>query len=202
MNGHADGDATGTAPRDGRDPAGPQRPPTERMRLSDADRDKIIDQLAQRYAEGRLSHDTFTIRVDAALKARHDEDIAVLLADLPPQQRPGASLISRCQRGWRAIASAAPRALRPAPAPVLMFPSGTRPRFTIGRDEACDMVLPHPTVSRWHAGLKRDGGGWMIDDLGSMNGTRVNGWRVREWVPVRDGDLVTFGDITFVVGLG
>jgi pSer/pThr/pTyr-binding forkhead associated (FHA) protein len=42
----------------------------------------------------------------------------------------------------------------------------------------------------------------MIDDLGSMNGTRLNGWRVREWVPVRDGDLVTFGDITFVVGLG
>jgi pSer/pThr/pTyr-binding forkhead associated (FHA) protein len=80
-----------------------------------------------------------------------------------------------------------------------MFPSGDRPRFTIGRDAACDLVLADLSVSRWHAGLKRGASGWMLDDLGSTNGTRVNGWRVTEPVPVRPGDQVTFGAVTFVI---
>jgi pSer/pThr/pTyr-binding forkhead associated (FHA) protein len=40
----------------------------------------------------------------------------------------------------------------------------------------------------------------MLDDLGSTNGTRLNGWRVRAWVPVRDGDMVSFGAATYVFG--
>jgi pSer/pThr/pTyr-binding forkhead associated (FHA) protein len=62
------------------------------------------------------------------------------------------------------------------------------------------MVLPDPTISRWHAGLRREATGWMLDDLGSTNGTRLNGWRVRERVPVRDGDLVSFGAVTYMFG--
>ena len=93
--------------------------------------------------------------------------------------------------------SSAPRR---APDRVLVFPSGDQSRFTIGRDIGCDMVLPDPTVSRWHAGLKRGASGWMLDDLGSTNGTRLNGWRVRASVPVRDGDLVSFGAVTYVIG--
>ncbi len=78
-----------------------------------------------------------------------------------------------------------------------MFPSGQQvSRFTIGRDAGCDMVLPDPTVSRWHAGLRREASGWLLDDLGSTNGTRLNGWRVRAWVPVRD----SFGAVTYVIG--
>ena len=61
-------------------------------------------------------------------------------------------------------------------------------------------MLPDPTISRWHAGLKRGASGWMLDDLGSTNGTRLNGWLVRAWVPVRDGDLVSFGAATYVFG--
>ena len=82
---------------------------------------------------------------------------------------------------------------------MLMFPSGDRHRFTIGRDAACDLVLPDPSVSRWHAGLTRCASGWMLDDLGSTNGTLLNGWRVRESVPVQPGDQVSFGAVTFVV---
>ena len=111
-----------------------------------------------------------------------------------------AALRSRWQRGWAALVSRLPRAWPSASWPVLMFPSGEQSRFTIGRDSGCDMVLPDPTVSRWHAGLRREPGGWLLDDLGSTNGTLLNGWRVRAWVPVRDGDLVSFGAVTFVVG--
>ena len=64
-----------------------------------------------------------------------------------------------------------PRVWPAASWPVLTFPSGDQSRFTIGRDSGCDMVLPDPTVSRWHAGLRREPGGWLLDDLGSTNGT-------------------------------
>lgn len=172
-------------------------------RVSDADRDKAIDRLWARYDEGRLSYDTFALRLEAALHTRSRAGLDALLADLPGRGWGGArpaALRSRWQHGWAALACLLPRAWPAAAWPVLTFPAGEQNRFTIGRDRACDMVLPDPTVSRWHAGLRREPGGWMLDDLGSTNGTRLNGCRVRAWVPVRDGDLVSFGAVTFVVG--
>lgn len=176
----------------------------ERLRISEADRDQAINLLWTRYAEGRLSYDSFARRLEAAVHTRSRPDLDALLADLPGRNRLGAALTaalrSRWQRGWAAVADRMPRVWQAASWPVLTFPSGDRSRFTIGRDSGCDMVLPDPTVSRWHAGLRREPGGWLLDDLGSTNGTLVNGWRVRAWVPVRDGDLVSFGAVTFVVG--
>jgi hypothetical protein len=170
------------------------------QRVSDGERDEAISQLRDRFAEGRLTHDTFVRRVEAALKARHRRDLAQLLADLPSPRRLGSTLVAYGQRGWTAVTRGKPHVI-PAGAspPVLMFPSSDQPQFTIGRDGACDLVLPHPSVSRWHAGLKRCGSGWMLDDLGSTNGTLLNGWRVRDSVPVRPGDQVSFGAVTFVV---
>jgi pSer/pThr/pTyr-binding forkhead associated (FHA) protein len=55
------------------------------------------------------------------------------------------------------------------------------------------------SVSRLHAQLARDQDGWLLGDLGSHNGTRVNGWLVREPVPVRAGDVLQFGSATFVI---
>ncbi len=49
------------------------------------------------------------------------------------------------------------------------------------------------TVSRRHATLERTADGWLLTDLESTNGTRVNGWRVRGKVSVTPGDLVSFG---------
>ena len=168
--------------------------------MSDAEREKAIDQLWARYDEGRLSYDTFALRMEAAVHARARSELAGLLADLPsraPARRRAAQLLAA--RLGRAGRRRAPAAAAAAP-PVLRFPSGPQARFTIGRDTGCDMVLPDPTVSRWHAGLRRGDSGWLLDDLGSTNGTTLNGWRVRAWVPVRDGDLVSFGAATFVFG--
>jgi len=85
-----------------------------------------------------------------------------------------------------------------APA-ALSFPPGRGGRFTIGRTRDCDLCLTDLSVSRLHAELVRDGDGWLLNDLGSHNGTRLNGWLVRETVPVRGGDLVEFGSVTFVL---
>jgi Inner membrane component of T3SS, cytoplasmic domain/Domain of unknown function (DUF1707) len=172
------------------------------MRVSDAEREDVISQLCDRYAEGRLSHDTLDERVGYVLRVQHRRDLADVLADLPSQRRLGSSVAACWQRGRAALSGALPQLRRPGTAatPVLLFPAGEQRRFTIGRDNRCDMVLGDPTVSRWHAGLRRDGTSWLLDDLGSTNGTRLNGWRVRAWVPVRAGDLVSFGAVTFVVG--
>jgi pSer/pThr/pTyr-binding forkhead associated (FHA) protein len=45
--------------------------------------------------------------------------------------------------------------------------------------------------------LRRDGQAWVLVDLGSTNGTRVNGWRVDEGFTVRAGDWVSFGRAEF-----
>ncbi len=160
----------------------------------------MISQLRERYAEGRLTHDTLDQRLGAALRARYQDDLEDVVADLPSRRRLGGAVQACWERGRATLAGLVAGGSRPAPARLLAFPSGGQNRFTIGRDAGCDMVLPDPTISRWHAGLKRGASGWMLDDLGSTNGTRVNGWRVRAWVPVRDGDLVSFGAATYVFG--
>jgi Inner membrane component of T3SS, cytoplasmic domain/Domain of unknown function (DUF1707) len=79
------------------------------------------------------------------------------------------------------------------------FPSGRGDRFTIGRTRDCDLYLTDLSVSRRHAELVRGPDGWLLNDLGSHNGTRVNGWLVRETSPVRPGDRLEFGSAVFIV---
>ena len=68
----------------------------------------------------------------------------------------------------------------------------------IGRDEAhADLVLEDSNVSRRHAELTRTASGWHIADLGSTNGTRVNGMRVPEQ-DLKSGDAVTMGLVTLL----
>jgi pSer/pThr/pTyr-binding forkhead associated (FHA) protein len=50
-----------------------------------------------------------------------------------------------------------------------------------------------------HALLIRREDGWVLSDLGSHNGTRLNGWLVREPVQVRAGDRVEFGSMAFII---
>lgn len=84
---------------------------------------------------------------------------------------------------------------------ALEFPRGGGGQFSIGRDAGCDLAIADMTVSRRHAQLERTPDGWLLSDLESTNGTRVNGWRVRGKVPVRAGDLVTFGNMDAVFAL-
>ena len=276
-------------------PTSPDAEPAGRVRASDADRDEVAARLREEFAAGRLSHDTFLFRMDAAIQARHQSDLVPLLADLPQgagapahgglasgvpggsgpgaaapgasapalpgsaPQTPGAlapggavgvaapgrtnaapgdpragvqsGLFGRLRAAlphrpdttaWRAdtsapdaaaaagapgaqtprprrglgrkLTSAMPRARsqerRPTP---LQFPRAAGAQFSIGRDTGCDLAIADMTVSRMHARLERTPDGWLLTDLSSTNGTRVNGWRVRGQVRVRAGDVVSFG---------
>ncbi len=68
--------------------------------------------------------------------------------------------------------------------------------FTIGRQDAADHAINCTRVSREHCRITRTGKGYKIRDLGSTNGTYVNGERIDE-VPLHDGDLVSVADMEF-----
>ena len=220
------------------------------LRASDAERDHAIDELRQEFVDGRLSHETFMLRMQTALGARNRAQLAGLFSDLPPRRaHPFAPfnpsrLIARLRAAFRlrdhdaagaatvwnqgmpvaggrqgppvgtSAAGGIPGAWggpsggqapgasggagSGAPAP-LFFPPGSGTSFTIGRTRDCDLRIENMSVSRLHAQLNRGEDGWLLNDLGSHNGTRVNGWLVREPVPVRAGDLIQFGSAAFIV---
>ena len=187
----------------------------EHLRASDAERDHAVSELRNEFAEGRLSHETFMYRMQSALDARHRGQLAGLFKDLPPR-RPG--LMARIRAALRGEDAAEPahrpmpqrippappgRLNVPSPPPAnpvpLAFPPGSGVRFTIGRTRDCDLCLADLSVSRMHALLVRREGGWVLSDLGSHNGTRLNGWLVREPVQVRSGDRVDFGSMAFII---
>lgn len=64
--------------------------------------------------------------------------------------------------------------------------------LTVGRMPECDVVLSDPNVSRRHAEVRRQGNGFVVVDLGSTNGTRVNGAVVKERA-LTDGDEIVVG---------
>jgi hypothetical protein len=221
------------------------------LRVSDAERDHAVDELRSEFVDGRLSHETFVYRMQTALVARNQGQLAGLFADLPPRRIRMLARIKTVLRGtsWTQGPQPDPTSLRrdniqtawfrdpsgpgapsgpggpggpgsgpgsygrPAPggsagpgqvsgydrpAP-LVFPPGSRSRFTIGRTRDCDLCLPDLSVSRLHAELVRGPDGWLLNDLGSHNGTRLNGWLVRETVQIRPGDRVEFGSTSFVI---
>lgn len=66
----------------------------------------------------------------------------------------------------------------------------------IGRLEECHVVLDDQSVSRKHSKLHLGDQGWMVEDLGSKNGTAVNGAFIREPVVLGHKDLLRFGIYT------
>jgi hypothetical protein len=67
---------------------------------------------------------------------------------------------------------------------------------TLGRSRQCDIVLNDPNVSRQHAEIRPRGGSWVLIDLGSTNGSRINGRNVEGPEVVRSGDDVELGSTT------
>ncbi len=68
--------------------------------------------------------------------------------------------------------------------------------LTIGRHPLNDAVLGHPRISSRHAVVEWDGSRWVIKDLGSRNGTTVNGRRIRSTRSLKEGDEIRFGSVS------
>ncbi len=72
---------------------------------------------------------------------------------------------------------------------LLVGPGGV----TLGRSRQCEVVLDDPNVSRQHAEIRPRGGSWVLSDLGSTNGSRINGRTVERPEVVRPGDEIEIG---------
>ena len=81
-----------------------------------------------------------------------------------------------------------------------IFTIGERP-VVIGRSPECDLHLAHDSISRQHARIAYEEDGWVLTDLGSKNGSRVNTFHVDEQV-LRNGDRLDLGTIRLYVEIG
>ena len=64
---------------------------------------------------------------------------------------------------------------------------------TIGRSRQCDVMLDDPNISRTHAEVRPRGGSWVVTDLGSTNGSRLNGRRLDTSEVLKPGDELELG---------
>jgi len=72
---------------------------------------------------------------------------------------------------------------------MMVGPAGV----TLGRSRECDVVLDDPNVSRQHAEIRPRGGSWVLTDLGSTNGSSINGRRIDGPEVVKPGDELEIG---------
>lgn len=127
---------------------------------------------------------------------------------MPPSRRRPTST------GAQSVSRSGPRrtgAQRPAPEPSPMvgeaklictagpkagteFPLSGDDERVIGRAVDNPLSIPDTSVSRRHCSVRRGEGGWTISDLGSGNGTVINGDRIEAETVLRNGDVITIGD--------
>ena len=72
---------------------------------------------------------------------------------------------------------------------IVVEPTGA----TLGRSRQCDVVLDDPNVSRQHAEVRPRGGSWVLTDLGSTNGSLLNGRRIDGAEVLKPGDEIKLG---------
>ena len=156
----------------------------------------MVRLLRDRSVEGRLSTDTFADRVGLAYRARSRAELEELTSDVRPARGPRRALVAAVE--WLSALQADLESAWSRPrVPSLALPATTGTRVLLGRAPNCDCVLPDECVSRKHAQLWRDGERWFLRDIGSRNGTRVNGVRVSEITEVRPGDRVNLGGAVY-----
>jgi hypothetical protein len=177
----------------------PDAPTPLPLRPSAADRERIARVLRDGSVDGRLSLDTFSERLERAFTARSRSELDELVSDVRPPG-PLRRVLLRTVSWYSALLRDLGGAWERPRVPMLALPSETGREVVLGRSRDCDCVLADPTVSRRHAGLRREGARWVLLDLGSRNGTRVNGVRVLDAIEVGPGDRVSFGDARYRLG--
>jgi hypothetical protein len=160
---------------------------------------RIARTLNTAYATGLLSEDTFARRVDE-LVGRAVLEPGALVGDL--NLRAGARGRVRSLLRWLTVelpARGDGSVSAPAPSKLLALDwTGADNELLLGRHHCCDVRLTDASVSRRHAQLRFRDGRWILQDLDSTNGTRVNGVRVGR-CELRPGDAVEVGAMHLLV---
>jgi hypothetical protein len=165
-------------------------------RPSVGDRERVVRRLRDACEHEMLSFDTFTTRLDRAYAVRTRGELAEITSDIrdPSVLRRLILAMVTWVSVWLDDISAAWSAPR---RPRLVLP--VRSEVLIGRLHSCDLVVSDPTVSTRHAFLAHVDGRWFLRDLGTTNGTFVNGARVIDEIEVAPGDELALGASSFVL---
>ena len=165
-------------------------------RPSAAERERIVRLLRRSRADERLSLDTFAARVELAYTAGSSAELGQLVADVRREGTLARTFLDAV--AWLSWTAARIRtAWRQPRTPRLVLPA--EGSVVVGRSRRCACVLGDPTVSRRHARIDHSDGAWWLRDLGSMNGTYVNGARIVDDVEIRPGDEVGFGAAAYTL---
>ena len=159
-----------------------------------ASRQQLARTLNGAYADGLLSEQTLSHRLDL-LFGSSLIDPAHLIGDLTrrvPRHRLATTIVRAIARVRGLLAS---RDREPYGSPMLLALdwTGGHDELRVGRDPTCDVRLASPLVSRRPARLIFHDGGRTVQDLGSTNGTAVNGKPVGR-CQLRPGDDLRLGD--------
>jgi pSer/pThr/pTyr-binding forkhead associated (FHA) protein len=155
----------------------------------------------------RIGHDEFRFYADVAAPppARGRRSVPPVTAPQPPTGA-GARLSDTLLGMPQPMPSATVTPTQPQVAPIasLLVRNGAMkgrrlavkvPVVNIGRADFNDVVISDPSVSTSHAKLQRRDDIWMLSDLGSTNGTFVEGERLSGEVPLGPGTTVKFGEV-------
>jgi FHA domain-containing protein len=153
------------------------------MGLAGSAREALARRLGVAYADGLMSTKTYSIRIAWALSP----------GLLDPDRVVGDLYTRPTHPTLRDRWASATHRIVPRKATLLALDwDGGPSELRIGRSSSCDLMLSDPTVSRRHARLICRGGKWVLQDLGSTNGTALNGRRVGR-CELRPGDELMLG---------
>jgi hypothetical protein len=154
------------------------------------------------HTDDRLALGEFGIQARLVRAADHSDE-----RHAPPveQEEHGKTMIYSTSARLRGAVEEAqgrprqPRALLSVGSRRLIVPTAGG---VIGRSRDCEIALDDAGISRHHAELRPDGGGWTIADLGSTNGVLVNGAPVTGAHPLAAGDRIELGSTELRFELG
>jgi FhaA, N-terminal domain/FHA domain len=177
--------------------------PRDRARFADYE-EALADELAA-YLLEHARRERFAMLSRPAIEFETDDRLGLgefgiqtgVVTPEPEPEREGVESGHTVAYGNAPLRSALPEhPLRPR-RPVLLVdgkrmvvgPGGA----TIGRSRQCDVVVGDPNVSRKHAEVRPQGEAWVLSDLGSTNGSVLNGRRIEQPEALRAGDEIEIG---------
>jgi hypothetical protein len=158
-------------------------------------RRQIMKALANRETAGAGSEKTRAIKLLSELRSADiiPADVSyrhMIESDIVTDGKSTTTITLRLGRGYLQVQKG------PLAGQQIVLFEGTA---SLGRGSKADIELPDPSVSRRHAEISVEGEDIRIQDMGSTNGTWVNGKQITTWRQLRAGDEIRLGDLLLVL---